>query len=376
MFKPNIDALLGLPGKLGLDAVVAMSPENFVYASGAGIETVATIRPRQAFAVTSASGKPFALVCSLELDQTVAESWIDDIRTYTEFVDDPVKRLAEELKRGNPRGARVGLDLDYIPATDFERLRLCTPNVEFVNTTNAIAEIRAIKTNQEIDLLEAATKATHRSALDALAASALGDDERMIAERIARNMITTGAQTIGFLYFASGDRTIQPHAHAVAGRVPQPGDIIRFDVCGKYGIFASDFARTYSAGDPTQAQKQYYTSLVACQTKAIEVVRPGVAVEDIFYACREEFQKNGLPFHMPHVGHSFGVELHEKPMLRPGDKTKLKPGMVLNIEPGVRDDEGSMFHTEDLVVVTEDGFRLLTLGIAPKELPVLGQNVK
>lgn len=373
--KPNIDALLGLPSELGLDAVVAMSPENFVYASGANIETVASLRPRQAFAVTKASGKPFILVCTMEKDQTVAESWIDDVRGYTEFVDDPVKRLAEELQTGGAGAGRIGLDLDYIPARDFERLKSYAPGTEFINTSEAVASIRAVKTPGEIDLIEAGTKATHRSVLDAMAASAPGDDERVIADRIAHNLIDTGAQSIGFLYFASGDRTIQPHANAVAGRVPQEGDIIRFDVCGKYGIFMSDFARTYSAGNPTQAQKQYYASLIQCEVAAIEAVRPGVTAEDIFHACGEAFKRHGMEFHMPHVGHSFGVELHESPMLRPGNKTRLKPGMVLNIEPAVRDEAGSLYHTEDLVVVTEDGFRLLTLGIAPMELPVLGQKV-
>lgn len=375
MSKPNTEALLGLPGNLNLDAVVAVSPENFIYASGANIETVASIRPRQAFAVFLAVRDPFLLACTMETDQIVSESWINDVRGYTEFVADPVKRLAEELQAENLSNGRVGIDLDYIPASDLTRLQSYVPGISFVNSSAKISNIRAVKTSEEIGLLETAAKATHQSVLDALAASTLGDDERTIANRIAHNMIDTGAQSIGFLYFASGDRTLQPHANAIAGRVPREGDIIRFDVCGKYGTFMSDFARTYSAGNPTQAQKQTYASLVACETKAIEAVRPGVTAEDIFYACGEEFKRHGLAFHMPHVGHSFGVELHENPMLRPGNKMKLQPGMVINIEPGVRDEEGSLYHTEDLVVVTEDGFRLLTLGIAPKELPVLGQTV-
>lgn len=375
MPKPNMDALLALPRQLGLNAVVAMSPENFVYASGANIETVASLRPRQAFAVTTSTGDPFVLVCTMEHDQTASESWIEDIRGYTEFVDDPVKRLADELQIENISAGRVGIDLDYIPAADFARLKTYAPGIEFINTSSDVAAIRAVKTSEEIGLIEAAAKATHKSVLDGLAASSLGDDERLIADRIAHNLIDTGAQSIGFLYFASGDRTIQPHANAVAGRVPQEGDIIRLDVCGKYGAFMSDFARTYSAGNPTDAQKQYYSNLVACEAKAIEAVRPGVTAEDIFYACGEAFERCGMAFHMPHVGHSFGIELHENPMLRPGNKIKLKPGMALNIEPAVRDEEGSLYHTEDLVLVTEDGFRLLTLGIAPKELPVLGQKV-
>ncbi len=40
-------------------------------------------------------------------------------------------------------------------------------------------------------------------------------------------------------------------------------------------------------------------------------------------------------------GHSFGVELHEAPMIRPGDKTPLAAGMAINIEPMTFDAEGA-----------------------------------
>lgn len=375
VFTPNIDLLTGLPRQCGLEAIIAMSPENFVYAAGANIETVAALRPRQAFAVFPAAAKPFVLVCTMELSQTVDESWISDVRGYTEFMHDPVGRLAEELGKEGLTSGRIGLDMDYIPVADFSRLGAALPKVEFVNTTAAIAEIRSIKSAAEIDHLENVTKQTHRAVLEAMQESRLGDDELKIVNRIATKIIEFGANGINFLYFASGDRTIHPHAHAVAGRIPKPGDIIRLDVGGRYGPFMSDFARTYSAGEPSKLQKQVYAELVGCEQRTIASMRPGVTAEDVFYTCADEFKRRGLVFHMPHVGHSFGIEAHENPMLRPGNKMKLAPGMVINVEPGVRDSEGSLYHTEDLVQITETGHRLLTLGTAPLELPVLGQKI-
>jgi Xaa-Pro aminopeptidase len=47
--------------------------------------------------------------------------------------------------------------------------------------------------------------------------------------------------------------------------------------------------------------------------------------------------------------------------------------MVINIEPMTRDAEGNLYHTEDLVLVTEDGHRLLTHGLAPRHIPILGE---
>ena len=108
----------------------------------------------------------------------------------------------------------------------------------------------------------------------------------------------------------------------------------------------------------------------------IGAVRPGLAAEDLFHLTRDEFRKHGIPFRMPHIGHSFGVELHETPMLRPGEKTRIAEGMVLKIEPITTDEAGSVYHTEDLLEVTETGYRLMTLGFAPEEIPVIGRPIE
>lgn len=373
-FVPNREKLQALVRDQGLDALVAMSPENFAYVAGVHILTVASVRPRQAYAVIPAKGEPFLVICSIEKTLAEADSWIKDIEVYTEFVDNPIDALTTVLRERGLAGGKIGIDLDYLPANSHERLKSKLHNVGFVDTTEAIAAIRCIKTPDEVSFMEQATKETHRAVLDALAASRLGDTERDIANRIANGIINNGAFGTLFLCFASGERTSQPHAHATE-RVPEEGEIIRFDVGGAYGAFMTDFARTYSTGNPSALQRQTHRALCEAQETTIAAMKPGVAAEDIFFLCQSEFKKRGLAWQLPHIGHSFGVELHENPMIRPGDRTLLKPGMVINIEPMTSDEEGSFYHTEDLVVITETGNRLLTLGYAPKELPVLGQKI-
>jgi Xaa-Pro aminopeptidase len=373
-FKPNVDALKALVKKEGLDALICLSPENFAYVSGVFILTVALIRPRQAFAVVPAKGDPFLVICSIEKSLADSEGWIGDVRIYTEFADNPIDALVAALKdKGLDKAKTFGIDLDYLPVSSHERLTKHLPNVKLANTTEHVARIRAIKTKDEVAWLEKITKQTHRATLDAMAASKIGDTERMMADRIATNIINYGADGTLFMCFASGDRTPQAHAHATS-RVPKEGEILRFDVGGTYGQWASDFARTYSIGKPSAMQREVHRKLCEAQEATINAVKPGVLAEDLFFICRDEFKKHGLPFHMPHIGHSFGIELHENPMFRPGDKTKLAAGMVLNIEPAVFDEERNCYHTEDLVVVTDTGHRLLTLGLAPKDLPVIGHK--
>jgi len=368
----KIDRLRSLPQKAGVDVLVAMSPENFTYVSGAWVLTVGSLRPRHGYAIVPRDGEPVTLVCSIEENTMRDESWIKDVQTYTEFADEPVLKLAGLVKaRGWDRG-KIGIDLGYLPQQAHAKLVAALPEAELVDTTEVVASVRAIKEPDEVEIMEAAARSTHRAVLDAMAASRLGDTEKMMADRIANGMISGGGDTGLFMCFASGERTRMPHAMPTE-RVPKAGEIIRFDVGSRYREWLSDFARTYSAGSPTELQRDTYRSLVRVHKETIGAVRPGITAEELFLLCKDSFAKNGLAFHMPHVGHSFGVELHENPMIRPGDKTRLEAGMVINIEPFVFDAGRIGYHVEDLFVVTDHGYRLLTLGFPPDELPVIGQ---
>lgn len=363
-----------LPEQANVDVLVAMSPENFAYVSGAFVLTVESIRPRQAFAVIPRGGDPFCVFCSIETATMRDESWIEDLVEYTEFVDVPAEKLAAELERRGLGRGRIGIDLEYLPQGSFARLKEMLPQAELVDTTAAVATLRAVKSADEVARLEFAAKGTHRAVLDAMAESRLGDSEKDMANRMSKGMIENGADTTLFMCFGSGPRTIFAHG-APTDRKPAESEIIRFDLGGRYGAYYSDFARTFSTGKPTPAQREAYRKLVEIHKETIGSVRPGVSAEDLYFICKEGFEKRQLPFHMPHIGHSFGVELHESPMLRPGERTELVPGMVINIEPVLIDEGRTLYHVEDLFVVTDDGYRLLTLGFPQDELPVIGTRV-
>ena len=69
-------------------------------------------------------------------------------------------------------------------------------------------------------------------------------------------------------------------------------------------------------------------------------------------------------------GHGLGMHLTEPPSNMPGDRTPLKPGMVMTIEPGMEYAPGKMIVHEENLVITEDGCELLTRR-APKEMPIV-----
>jgi Xaa-Pro dipeptidase len=211
------NVLLELPKRAGVDVIVAVSPENFEYVSKTHIITVEMIRPRHAFALIDRSGRSSLLLCSIERSLAESESWISNISTYTEFADNPVEKLAETLRAQHDfSGGRLGIDLQYLPQASYRRLKELLPDTEIVDTTDAIASVRAIKDPQEVEALERAAKGTWQAVINAMANSRAGESERIVANRIAHEIIESGADTIKFMCFASGDRTNQAHAHRQA----------------------------------------------------------------------------------------------------------------------------------------------------------------
>ena len=369
------ERMRALPAEAGADALVAVSPENFAYVSRTYIMTTRTLPPRQAFAILPRDGEPVALVCSIEREHVDEESWIRTARTYTEFTDHPMDALADALEEIGLRHGSLGIDLQFLPQASYAKLAGRLPGLDIVDTTDVVARARMVKSEDEIARVESGLKSTHAAAIEAMEQSRLGETEKVMADRLVTGMIANGADGTMFLIFGTGPRSRLTHA-LPTDRVPGESEIIRFDYGGTFGPWMSDVARTYSTGRPTDSQRRIYHALWEAEVETFGFIRPGVTAEDIFFTGKKAFEKRGIAFFMPHIGHSLGVELHEAPILRPGNSTVIQPNMTLNVELLTIDDEGSGYQLEDSALVTGDGMRLLTHGFAPPEIPVIGRPLK
>ena len=94
----------------------------------------------------------------------------------------------------------------------------------------------------------------------------------------------------------------------------------------------------------------------------VDAVRPGVEAGDIDGACRAVIEEAGMGEAFLHgSGHGVGLEIHELPRVVSGSTAVLEPGNVLTVEPGVYFATVGGARVEDLLVVTDDGCRPLTL---------------
>lgn len=160
------------------------------------------------------------------------------------------------------------------------------------------------------------------------------------------------------------------------------GDIVSFDFCTEYKGYNSDSANTYIVGD--EAEKNV-KDLVKYTEEALYVglreIKPGAKIGDIGHAIETFAHEHGLSVVEALVGHGVGISIHEDPDVpnfgQKGTGITLKKGMVIAVEPMlnlgtkevcilddgwtiVTEDEMPSAHFEHTVVVTDDGYEILT----------------
>ena len=123
----------------------------------------------------------------------------------------------------------------------------------------------------------------------------------------------------------------------------------------------ADMTRNILPRSPSPEYARVYAAVLEANMAAIAAVRPGITAGSLDKAARSVLRKAGYGRAFGHaLGHGVGYEVHERPTARAGDKTILKPGMLVTIEPGVYLPGRLGVRIEDLVLVTADGCEVLS----------------
>ena len=119
--------------------------------------------------------------------------------------------------------------------------------------------------------------------------------------------------------------------------------------------------RTVAVGNISEEQRRVYDTVLKAQLAAIDAVKPGVVCRDIDKIARDIIYGAGYEGCFGHgLGHSVGVEIHEKPLFNTRCDTVLKEGTVMTVEPGIYLENKFGVRIEDMVVAVKDGCKILT----------------
>lgn len=344
--------------KEGLDALISISPENVAYTTGVVVPSQSLMRWRHAISVVTADGRIAMVVIDMEETTVRALAEIRDIRVYREFTEEPMDKLCELLGDLKLDRARLGIEMDYLPAKDFVTLQKKLPSASFVAAEPIFNRLRQIKTAKEIGLLRSLSRITDQAIGNALRQARPGMTEMDLAGLLLGGIYAGGADHFKLMIIASGERSQFPNVGPTR-RVLQNGDLIRMEIFGVVGGYHAGVCRTAVVGSPTAEQEKIWDNLIECKYLLMDLIKPGANSKYIYQSFVKKFGALGLE-PISFVGHGIGLFLHEDPYLgRYGDQD-LAEGMVLGIEPLVYIPGRMGLQNKDMVLVTGEGCELLS----------------
>jgi methionyl aminopeptidase len=164
-------------------------------------------------------------------------------------------------------------------------------------------------------------------------------------------------------------------------RVLEEGDIISVDFGAFKNGYCGDAARTFPVGKVSDVARRLLDTTKEALDKAVEQVRPGKRLQDVGHAIQQHAESRGFSVVRFFVGHGIGRAMHEEPQVpnygRPNRGMRLKPGLVIAIEPMINEgthevevladgwtavtkDRMLSAHFENSVAVTQTGPEVLS----------------
>lgn len=346
----------------GTDALLITNPTNIRYLTGF---TGASPEEREAYILLTAK-KTFLFTNSLYMEKAKSLANVTVMQISREDpIATEVKKLCEKLKLDI-----LGFEENNLTVAEYVRLTEQLPAVRFVATRNTIEERRQMKSPKELANIKLAVTLTDQCFKFITRRIRPGVTERRLAAEIEGFFKYKGAELAFSPIVAFNDHASQPHWESKGNNPLRRGSLILLDFGAKVNGYCADMTRVVFLGKPKTEWVTAYNTVLAAQTKAIDLLKNGVrngATLDA--AAREVIAEAGLPPYAHSLGHCVGLDIHENPRLSDKKAETLKTGMVFSVEPGVYLAGQYGIRIEDLVRLTDTGVEILSK--APKNVTIL-----
>jgi Xaa-Pro aminopeptidase len=375
-FETRLDRAQALMSDAELDALLLTSEQHVRYVTGFASQFWAS-PTRPWFVVLPRDGRPIAVIPAIG-EAGMAETWVQDIRTWPapQPEDDGVGLLAQAIGSLPRRFGRIGGEFGQemvvrMPLNDFMRVREAVRPLEFADGSDVLRRLRGIKSAAEIEKIRFVCQLTSHAFQALPAHLAAGMSEWEACRELRIEVLRRGADASPYMMGQSGPGG---YDNIVMGPRDKPlaeGDVLIIDTGTTFDGYFCDFDRNFAFGRPDDAVRKAYDVAFEATDAGIAACHPGATTTDLWRAMNDVLEAGGaLGNNVGRLGHGLGMQLTEWPSNRPGDDTRLVPGMVMTIEPGLEFAPGRMMVHEENVVVTQDGCELLTERAWP-EMPII-----
>jgi Xaa-Pro aminopeptidase len=258
--------------------------------------------------------------------------------------------LAERLS------GRIGFEAEHVAYAGWETLNGGGGGLELVPRRGLVEELRAIKAEEELQLMRRAAAISDRAFVRLARERFTGRTEKQLAWLMQELIHEEGADDVAFpVIVAAGPTGAQPHAHP-GDRVVGPGETVVVDAGARVGGYCSDCTRTFVTGDVPDRLRRAYDVCLDAQVTALDAMRMEARGSDVDAVARQIIDATEFGGLFGHgLGHGVGLDVHERPAARPESTDTLAPHNVISCEPGIYVPGEGGIRIEDLVVVSNDG---------------------
>lgn len=257
----------------------------------------------------------------------------------------------------------IAYEQDYLHIETLQNLQALNPKSKTVFLKGQ--ELRIVKSPEEIAKLEKSIAISMKAYRRLVKWLKPGMTEKLVDRKLNYFMKQEGADKESFdNIIAFGPSAAEPHHHPTNRRL-EMGDIVKIDFGALYKGFAADITRTHIMGGEEAAKDPKLVEILNIVKEAARLgrhaVKPGMTGAQIDKVCRDYISEKGYGQYFAHsTGHGLGIDVHELPYVSATSHIVFEPGMVITVEPGIYIEGLGGARNEDDVLVTEDGFRVLS----------------
>jgi len=303
-------------------------------------------------------GEPF-FVCP-KFEEGRSREKLGDVKIYTwEEHEKPIERIRQGMQDRSLLGATLGIE-ETTRYYAVEQLQKSLPTLNLVSAKPVTAGCRSVKSAHEIELMQVANDIT---------AQVYRQAQKQLRERMSERDLGAIISALYGEFGVRGDALVlfgeaSAYPHGLTREVLlKPGDNVLIDGGCDVEGYGSDITRTMAFGEPSAKMKSVWEIVRGAQDAALKAAKPGVPAEKVDAAARAYIADHGYgpgyKYFTHRLGHGIGMDGHEWYYLVGGNTRPLAPGNMFSNEPGIYIVGEFGIRTEDEMLITDDGARLL-----------------